>query len=88
MQQAAFFSLVHYAERLGEGPVEVQIDEDSRGLFYTLTIFDGEGPVYLESQRGNVREFRSLDSLYKLLRSNEVYTFRTNLGPAQASLDL
>ena len=87
MQKGAFFSLVYYAERLGEGPVEAQVNEDSRGLFYTLAVDDGHGPIYLETQRGKIREFRSLDTLYKLLRDNYVYTFTTNLGPAHGPIE-
>lgn len=54
---------------------------------YSLAQFIDDGPRYLKTQRGDIRSFSSLDTIYRLCVAERIYAFSLSLGPGATDLD-
>lgn len=80
MQQNQFFE----TSALINGGFIVDHGADDRGPIFTVRYVpwgDPDSMFYLETARGDIREFRSLDTLFKFLRSKRVFDFKLMPGP-------
>lgn len=80
MQQKQFFDT---SARINGGFI-VDYSTDDRGPIFTVRYVpwgDPDSMFYLETARGDIREFRSLDTLFRFLRSKHVVDFKFMPGP-------